>query len=51
MDKIRFRRGTNGMVRVVVGDIQFEPHPNVVRDEESLRSIIATEREFKETGA
>jgi hypothetical protein len=51
MDKVKFRRGENGMVRVVVGDIEFEAHPHVVRNEESLQSIIAAEREFKKWGA
>jgi hypothetical protein len=50
MDKVKFRRGTNGMIRVVVGDVEFEAHPNVVRDEKSLQPIIAAEREFKERG-
>lgn len=48
--KIKFRKGTNGMIRVVVGDIEFEAHPNVVRDEASLHSIIAVERELKKLG-
>lgn len=47
-NKIKFRKGTNGMIRVVVGDIEFEAHPNVVRDEASLQSIIDAERKFKE---
>jgi len=48
MDKIKFRKGTNDMIRVVVGDIEFEAHPSVVRDPQSLQSIIAAERAFKE---
>jgi hypothetical protein len=51
MDKIKFRTGTNDMIRVVVGDIEFEAHPSVVRDPQSLQSIIAAERAFKEQGA
>jgi ribosomal protein L1 len=47
-NKIKFRKGTNGMIRVVVGDIEFEAHPNVVRYEASLQSIIDAERKFKE---
>jgi hypothetical protein len=50
MYKIKFRDGINGMIRVVVGDIEFEAHPSVVNDSESLRSIIAAERQFKEQG-
>ena len=50
MDKVKFRRGENGMVHVVVGDIEFDAHPSQVRNEESLRSMIAAEREFKEWG-
>lgn len=50
MDKVKFRRGENGMIRVVVGDIEFEAHPTHVRNEESLRLMIAAEREFKEWG-
>jgi len=48
MDKIKFRKGSNGMIRVVVGNISFEAHPNVVRDPAQLQSIIAAERAFKE---
>ena len=50
-DKIKFRKGrTDGMIRVVVGNIEFEAHPNVVRHEASLQSFIDAERHFKEWG-
>jgi hypothetical protein len=39
-----------GCATAVVGDIEFEAHPYVVRDEESLQSIIAAKQEFKERG-
>jgi hypothetical protein len=50
MDKIKLRKGTNGMIRVAVGDLEFEAHASVVRDKAALQSIIAAERDFKEQG-
>ena len=51
MDKIKVHKGTNDMIRVVVGDMAFEAQASVVRDPQSLQSIIAAERAFKEQGA
>jgi hypothetical protein len=52
MKNIKLRRGADGMVRVVVGDTQFDVRPSLLqeRHRDSLLAIIADEREFKERG-